>query len=178
MKKLLVIVMALMPSLSICSFAQEGGGTLPDDIPISTDYPSSGPRPRSGGDHVEEEKNQSVELKLENPRPRGDDGGYDDGDDDGNYGEPLINLHNGGTIPRSVADVPDCYVSGAVVYFEADPSITYMEATVTSLTTGQSWSNTSLTNILAVTASSAPGFYAIDLTLSDGTYYVGEYTIE
>ena len=178
MKKLLVIVMALMPSLSICSFAQEGGGTLPDDIPISSDYPSSGPRPRSGGDHVEEEKNQSVELKLENPRPRGDDGGYDDGgDDDGNYGEPLINLHNGGTIPRSVADVPDCYVSGGVVYFEADPSITYMEATVTSLNTGQSWSNTSLTNILAVTASAAPGSYTIGLTLSDGTYYTGEYTI-
>ena len=205
MKKLLVIVMALMPSLSICSFAQEGGGTLPDDdSPINpiqagttprprsggdvgNDDPNAGGpidlglggvRPRSGGDHVEEEKNQSVELKVENPRPRGDDGGDDDGDDDGNYGEPLINLHNGGTIPRSVADVPDCYVSGGVVYFEADPSITYMEATVTSLTTGQSWTNTSLTNILSVTASAAPDSYTIGLTLSDDTYYVGEYTIE
>ena len=223
MKKLLVIVMALMPSLSIVAYAQEKGGALdpddrpiqsipgphnpgprimmqgidPDEIPIKqpsdptprprimsaggTDDNSGGPidlglggvRPRSGGDHVEEEKNQSVELKLENPRPRGDDGGYDDGGDDGggddggNYGEPLINLHNGGDIPRSVTDVPDCYVSGGVVYFEADPSITYMEATVTSLT-----------NILAVTASAAPDSYTIGLTLSDGTYYTGEYTIE
>ena len=206
MKKLLVIVMALMPSLSILAMNPSGYDLMPepDDIPITPmpdpfpgheprimsvgatgdndggpiDLGLGGVRPRSGGDHVEEEKNQSVELKVENPRPRGDDGGYDDGgDDDGNYGEPLINLHNGGDIPRSVADVPDCYVSGAVVYFEADPSITYMEATVTSLATGQSWTNTSITNILTVTASAAPGSYTIGLTLSDGTYYTGEYTI-
>ena len=174
MKKLLVIVMALMPSLSICSFAQEGGGTLPDDIPIGTDYPST------------------------NPRPRGDDGGYDDGgDDDGNYGEPLINLHNGGTIPRSgdhqgepiaikgstprprsVAETPYCYHYEGVVYIEADNTITHINASVTRYADNQVWSNAASTNTLSINASDASGTYLLELTLSDGCTYIGEYTIE
>ena len=226
MKKLLVIVMALMPSLSILAMNPSVLDLMPepDDIPITPmpdpfpgheprimsvgatgdndggpiDLGLGGVRPRSGGDHVEEEKNQSVELKLENPRPRGDDGGYDDGgDDDGNYGEPLINLHNGGTIPRSgdhqgepiaikgstprprsVAETPYCYHYEGVVYIEADNTITHINASVTRYADNQVWSNAASTNTLSINASDASGTYLLELTLSDGCTYIGEYTIE
>lgn len=171
MKKLLVIVMALMPSLSICSFAQEGGGTIPDD----------------------DQQNQSFELKGDNPRPRGGDD-FDEGDP--NAGGPIdLGLggvrprsgdHEGEPIaikisvprPRSVAEPPYCYHYEGVVYIQADITITYINARVTRYADNQVWSNAGNTNTLSISASSASGTYLLELTLSDGRAYIGEYTIE
>lgn len=171
MKKLLVIVMALMPDLSICSFAQEGGGTIPDD----------------------DLQNQSVELKGDNPRPRGGDS-FDEGDP--NDGGPIdlglggVRPRSGGhqvepiaikgstPRPRSVDETPYCYHLDGVVYIEADNTITYINASVTRYNDNQVWSNASNTNTLSFSASADAGTYLLELALSDGRDCIGEYIIE
>ncbi len=68
MKKLLVIVMALMPGLSINSFAQE----VPDELdplgysPIDLRLQQERPRSGGGGNH----EGEPISIKSGNPRPR------------------------------------------------------------------------------------------------------------
>lgn len=158
MKKLLVIVMALMPGLSINSFAQDpggndggnsGGGTTEPEIPASYEpigMPLGGIRPRSGGGSNHE-------------------------------GEP-ISLKTNPTRPRSVAIIPVCYHYEGVVYIEADSSITYINASITRYADNQVWRNAAGTNTLSITASPDSGQYLLELTLSNGESYIGEYIIE
>ena len=151
MKKLLVIVMALMPSLSICSFAQEGGGTIPDDdSPINPITTGTTPRPRFMPDDYDD-----IPI-IPMPSPTT---GH----------EPRI---------RNTAQAPYCYHSAGVVYIEADSSITYINASVTRYADNQVWSNAASGNTLSITASDSSGEYYLELTLSSGQSYIGKYIIE
>ena len=51
-------------------------------------------------------------------------------------------------------------------------------ATVTRIGDNLSWSGSGNSNTLTLSASSAIGFYLLELTLSDGRSFIGEYIIE
>ncbi len=152
MKKLLVIALALMPSLSISTFAQDGGGGT---IPPGGDAPivilSSGTRPRLVPDEP-----IPIPLKPIPPVP-------------GTGHEPRF---------RNSVQEPYCYFQDGVVYIDAGANITAITATVTRYADNQVWSNTTNSNSLSITVSYSPGEYYLELTLSDGQYYQGKYIIE
>ena len=151
MKKLLVIALALMPSLSINTFAQdggEGGGTIPPGSDEPLNIPLIVIRPRL----VPDEPIPIPITPAPNPFP------------------------NPG--PRSAAQAPNCYFQDGVVYIDADTTITYINAKVTRSADAQVWSDAAATNALAITASPDPGEYHLQLTLSTGQSYQGKYIIE
>ena len=161
MKKLLVIVMALMPGLSINCFAQDpggsnggdsGGGTEANDpslIPIKQPISSIDPPRILPGEP------DPIPIKQNpNPNPHPNPG------------------------PRSSVQEPYCYHIDGVVYIEADTTITYINATVTRYDDNQVWSDAAASNTLSINASSYIGTYALKFTLSDGKSYIGEYFIE
>ncbi len=151
MKKLLVIALAIMPSLSINTFAQdggEGGGTIPPGSDEPLNLPLIVIRPRL----VPDEPIPIPITPAPNPFP------------------------NPG--PRSAAQAPDCYFQDGVVYIDADTTITYINAKVTRSADAQVWSDAAATNTLAITASPDPGEYHLQLTLSTGQSYQGKYIIE
>ena len=162
MKKLLVIVMALMPGLSINIFAQDpggndggnsGGGTTEPEIPASYEpigMPLGGIRPRT----LPGEPDPIPIKPFPNPNPNPNPG------------------------PRSSVQEPYCYHIDGVVYIEADTTITYINATVTRYDDQQVWSNASNTNTLSITTSTDAGSYLLELTLSTGQSYKGKYIIE
>ena len=208
MKKLLVIVMALMPSLSICTLAQTPGGgpasSDPEDLPVAQ-KPSPNPNPTPGPRFAPEDYDDKPICPLPGglgPGPRIQSVLGGDGND--NDGGP-IDLGLGGVRPRNRQDIdpneipikpcpgpgddhrprfrsevqdPECYHLDGVVYIQADNAITYINASVTRYNDNQVWSNTSNTNTLSISASAASGTYLLELTLSDGRAYIGEYTIE
>ena len=151
MKKLLVIALALMPSLSISTFAQEGGG--------GTIQPAS---------------DEPIGIPLEGSRPRIAPQDYDDipitpAPDPNPFPNPG---------PRSTAQFPHCYHAAGQVYIDADTTVTYINAKVTRYSDNQVWSDAAATNTLAITASPDPGEYHLQLTLSTGQSYQGKYIIE
>ena len=148
MKKILVIALALMPSLSINTFAQDGGGTIQpgSDEPIG--IPLGGSRPRL----VPDEPIPIPITPAPNPFP------------------------NPG--PRSTAQFPHCYHQDGVVSIDADSSITYINAYVIRSYDNQVWSGAAAGNTLSIAASSDSGEYYLKLTLSDGQSYQGKYIIE
>lgn len=179
MNKLLVIVMALMPSLSILSFAQEpGGGADTELLPVkSTPTPTNpGPRfsPNENGDGIDD--GGLIDLGFGGVRPRS---GHDDEIPIPIKPDPNPNP-NPGHEPRirNTVQNPYCYHSAGIVYIEADSSISYINASVTRYADNQEWSNAAGTNTLSITASPESGVYLLELTLSNGLSYIGEYTIE
>ncbi len=152
MKKLLVIALALMPSLSISVMAQSPGGGPsdpdPEVIPVK-----QVPTPTNPGPRIIPDEPIPIPITPEpNPFP------------------------NPG--PRSAAQAPQCYFQDGVVYINADTTITYINAKVTRYSDNQVWSDAAATNTLVITASPAPGEYHLKLTLSDGQSYQGKYIIE
>jgi|GEM_PF-2385154 len=151
MKKLLVIALALMPCLSINTFAQdggEGGGTIPPGSDEPLNLPLIVIRPRL----VPDEPIPIPITPAPNPFP------------------------NPG--PRSAAQAPNCYFQDGVVYIDADATITYINASVTRYDDNQVWSDAAANNTLAITVSPDPGEYHLQLTLSTGQSYQGKYIIE
>lgn len=151
MKKLLVIALALMPSLSINTFAQdggEGGGTIPPGSDEPLNLPLIVIRPRLVPD-------EPIPIPI-TPEPN-----------------PFPNPG-----PRSAAQAPQCYFQSGVVYIDADTTVTYINAKVTRYTDNQVWSHAAATNTLAITVSPDPGVYHLQLTLSTGQSYQGKYIIE
>ena len=149
MKKLLVIALALMPSLSINTFAQdggEGGGTIPPGSDEPLNIPLIVIRPRLVPD-------EPIPIK---PMP-----------------DPIPNPG-----PRTAAQAPNCYFQSGAVYIDADPTITYINASVTRYSDNQVWSDAAATNTLAITVAPDPGEYHLQLTLSTGQSYQGKYIIE
>ena len=203
MKKLLVIVMALMPSLSILAMNPSGYNLMPepddipivphpgtgtgtgprimsvgpDDIPITPDPATGvggGPRIMSVGDNNDNDGGP-IDLGLGGVRPRN----RQDIDPNEIPIKPAPGSDTG-HMPRirSVVQEPECYHFDGVVYIEADNSITYINATVTRYDDNLVWSNASNTNTLSITASADSGTYLLELTLSDGRSFIGEYIIE
>ena len=175
MKKLLVIVMALMPSLSIFAMNPSGFDLMPepDDIPIIPHPGTGGPGPRimSVGPN---------DIPI-TPDPNVGGGGGPRQDIDPNL-IPIKPVPGPGTGHepriRSVVQDPECYHYDGVVYIYADGSVTAITATVTRIGDNLSWSGSGNSNTLTISASSAIGVYLLELTLSDGRSFIGEYIIE
>ena len=204
MKKLLVIVMALMPSLSICTFAQTPGdgpeSSDPVYIPVK-EHPSPFPMPAPRMMANEPEDIPVIPAPLPGgPGPRIQSNGNDDipiiPDPTTGGGIPRI-MQNGEpeSIPvtpspspnphptpmprfRSIDQVPECYHYDGVVYIYADNTISFINASVTRYDDNQVWSNAGSGNTLSITASDASGEYYLELTLSSGQSYIGKYIIE
>lgn len=173
LKNLLVVAVALMPSLSINTFAQPSGND-PENIPVKqTPCPNPGTGPRSThGDLDVIPIRPCPGPKI--PRPRILPEGYDDA--------PIIPMPdpnpNPNPGPRSIDQEPYCYYVDGVVYIEADASITYINAAIMRYDDNQVWSDASNSNTLSITTSADIGTYLLELTLSDGQSYTGEYIIE
>ena len=203
MKKLLVIVMALMPSLSILAMNPSGYNLMPepDDIPI-VPHPGTGtgtgPRIMSVGPD---------DIPITPDPATGVGGGpriMSVGDNNDNDGGP-IDLGLGGVRPRNRQDIdpneipikpcpgpgddhrprfrsvvqdPQCYHYDGVVYINADATVSFINATITRIGDNLTWSGSATTNTLTISASSAIGVYLLELTLSDGRSFIGEYIIE
>ena len=205
MKKLLVIVMALMPSLSILAMNPSGFSIVPDpdDIPI---VPPSDPTPRPRIQCFGPEDLPVTPAPSPNPNP-----GHEPriqsvlgGDGNDNDGGP-IDLGLGGVRPRNRQEIdpnlipikpcpspgtgheprirntiqePECYHYDGVVYIYADATVTFISATITRIGDNLTWTGSASTNTLSISASAAIGVYRLELTLSDGRAYIGEYIIE
>ena len=148
MKKLLVIALALMPSLSINTFAQDSGGGFQPGCDEPIGIPLRGARPRL----VPDEPIPIPITPAPNPFP------------------------NPG--PRCTSQAPHCYYQDGVVSIDADSSITYINAYVIRSYDNQVWSGAAAGNTLSIAASSDSGEYYLKLTLSDGQSYQGKYIIE
>ena len=183
MKKLLVIALALMPSLSISVMAQSPGGGPsdpdPEVIPVKPQpSPIPNPAPRCLPDDPDgipiDPFPQPDPTPGINPGPRVRSNGPDD--------IPVV--PGPGTNPgdgprfRNSAQTPHCYHIGGVVYIDADATITYINASVTRYDDNQVWSDASSTNTLGITTSTDAGSYLLELTLSNGQSYKGKYIIE
>ena len=175
MKKLLVIVMALLPSLSILAMNPSGYNLMPepDDIPI-VPHPGTGtgtgprimsvgpddipiiPEPGLGGGGPRQDIDPN-EIPIKPCPGPGDDH------------RPRF---------RSVVPDPQCYHYDGVVYINADSTVTFISATVTRIGDGLEWSGSASTNTLSISASAAIGVYLLQLTLSDGRSFIGEYIIQ
>ena len=172
LKKLLVVALALMPSLSINTFAQPSGAD-PECIPVK-----STPTPNPGGPRSTHDDLDVIPIKPcpgpSIPRPRISPEEYDD--------KPIVPMPdpnpNPNPGPRSSDQEPYCYHIGGVVYIEADATITYINAAVMRYDDNQVWSAASNSNTLSITTSADIGTYLLELTLSDGQSYIGEYIIE
>ena len=79
---------------------------------------------------------------------------------------------------RSVVQDPQCYHYDGVVSIYADSTVTFITATITRIGDSLECSGSSSTNTLTLSASSAIGVYRLELTLSDGRSFIGEYIIE
>ncbi len=203
MKKLLVIVMALMPSLSILAMNPSGIMIVPDEpgsIPITPDPNVGGgtvpriqccgpedipviPLPLPGGTGPRIQSCVSDDIPI---KPNPDNGG----------GVPRIMQHgepdaipikpapspNPNPVPfpriRSVVQDPVCYHYDGVVYISADINISFITATITRIGDNLTWADSACTNTLTIIASSDAGVYLLELTLSDGRSFIGEYHID
>ena len=181
MKKLLVIALALMPSLSISVMAQSPGSGPsdpdPEVIPVKPQpSPIPNPAPRIASQCYDVPPSKPLPDPDPNPTPipRVRANGPDD--------IPVIPDPNtnpgGGPRFRNSVQAPHCYHIGGVVYIDADATITYINASVTRYDDNQVWSDASNTNTLSITTSAAPGSYLLELTLSTGQSYKGKYIIE
>ena len=177
MKKLLVIVMALMPSLSILAMNPSGFSIVPDpdDIPIvPPSDPFPGPRIMSV-DGIDDNAGGPIDLGLGGVRPRNRQ------DIDPNL-IPIKPLPSPGTGHepriRNTVQEPECYHYDGVVYIYADATVTFITATITRIGDNLTWTGSASTNTLSISVSAAIGVYRLELTLSDGRSFIGEYIIE
>lgn len=181
MKKLLVIVMALMPSLSILAMNPSGYDLMPepDDIPITPmpdPFPGHEPRIQSIlGTDGNDNDGGPIDLGLGGVRPRSRQ------DIDPNL-IPIKPVPGPGTGHepriRSVVQDPECYHYDGVVYIYADATVTFISATITRIGDNLTWTGSASTNTLSISVSAAIGVYRLELTLSDGRSFIGEYIIE
>lgn len=200
LKNLLVVAVALMPSLSINTFAQPSGNdpefipvketpspnphpgprimsVNPDEIPIipapnPNPNPGPNPRPRIASAEPDEIPIKSPTDDIPRPRMRSAEP-----DDIPVVPSPGTNP-GGGPRFRNSAQTPHCYHINGVVYIDAAATVTYINASVTRYSDNQVWSDANNSNTLAITASPDPGEYHLQLTLSTGQSYQGKYIIE
>ena len=88
---------------------------------------------------------------------------------------PIVVKSTGTHPPRSIE--PECYYQDGYVYIIGDASVTSISATVTRLSDNAQWSNSSTGNTLQIAVATDAGAYRLELTLSDGSSYYGDYTL-
>ena len=74
--------------------------------------------------------------------------------------------------------IPVCNYFGGVISIEAGTNITSISATITRLEDNMLFINSDNGCVLTVQVSEEPGTYVLHFTLSDGTGFCGEYTLE
>ena len=117
LKRTLLVIMALLPSLSVPVMASSDE---PDDIPLRPANP----------EHLQ---------------------------------------------PRSIE--PECYYQDGYVYIIGSTNVTSISATVTRLSDNVQWSNSSTSNTLQIAVPTDAGTYRLELSLSDGNSYYGDYIL-
>lgn len=90
-------------------------------------------------------------------------------------GEPIHIESEGHLRPRSIE--PECYYLNGSVFIIGTSSVTFISATVTRLSDNMQWSDSSTSSSLQITVPTTAGTYHLELTLSDGSSYYGEYTL-
>ena len=91
-------------------------------------------------------------------------------------GKPIDIEYDQPTQPRSIK--PECYYLDGYIYIIGDVSVTSISGTVTRISDNLQWSNNSTSNVLQIAVSSDTGSYHLIFTLSDGTSYYGDYTLD
>lgn len=89
--------------------------------------------------------------------------------------EPIIIKSGGTTRPRSIE--PECYYQDGYVYIIGSTNVTSISATVTRLSDNVQWSNSSTSNTLQIAVPTDAGTYRLELSLSDGNSYYGDYIL-
>ncbi|MBO4561639.1 MAG: hypothetical protein J5705_06710 [Bacteroidaceae bacterium] len=72
---------------------------------------------------------------------------------------------------------PSCFYYNGEVSIEAGSGVAFISATITRLDDNMQWSDSSVGNTLVISVSEEPGTYLLNLTLSDGSSYYGEYSL-
>lgn len=90
----------------------------------------------------------------------------------------VINLKNGGGLPRSIEETPYCYYYNGVVYIEGDENVNGYSVTITCMESNYQWHNFSNRNKLSVFVSTEQGTYYVEVYSSSGIYYYGEYILQ
>lgn len=88
---------------------------------------------------------------------------------------PLKPLFPDVNLPRSIE--PECYYQNGYVYIIGDASVTSISATVTRLSDNVQWSNSGTSNTLQIAVPTDAGTYRLELSLSDGNSYYGDYIL-
>ena len=90
-------------------------------------------------------------------------------------GRPIMVERADHVHPRSIE--VDCYYLNGSVYITADASVTSISATVTRLSDNAQWSNSNNGYTLQIAVPTDAGAYRLELSLSDGSSYYGDYTL-
>lgn len=78
---------------------------------------------------------------------------------------------------NTIEVAPSCFYYDGEVSIEAGSGVAFISATVTRLDDNMQWSDSSIGNTLVISVSTEPGTYLLNLTLSDGRSYYGEYSL-
>lgn len=78
---------------------------------------------------------------------------------------------------NTIEVAPSCFYYNGEVSIEAGSGVAFISATVTRLDDNMQWSDSSVGNTLVISVSEEPGTYLLNLTLSDGRSYYGEYSL-
>lgn len=77
--------------------------------------------------------------------------------------------------PRTIE--PECYYLDGYVYIICDSTVTSIAGTVTRLSDNMQWSDSSTNYTLQIAVPTDAGTYHLDFSLSDGSYYYGDYIL-
>lgn len=88
---------------------------------------------------------------------------------------PITPMYPDHVQPRSI--MPECYYQDGYVYIIGDASVTSISATVTRLSDNAQWSNSGTSNTLQIAVPTDAGAYRLELSLSDGNSYYGDYIL-
>jgi len=77
----------------------------------------------------------------------------------------------------NIAVAPECYYYNGEVSILAGDDVYYISATVTRLGDDVQWSGSAAGNELFISVPTESGTYTLELTLSNGMSYYGEYTL-
>lgn len=87
-----------------------------------------------------------------------------------------INIDRAGHVhPRSIE--PECYYLDGYVYITCDSTVTSIDGTVTRLSDNLQWSDSSTSYTLQIAVPTDAGTYHLEFSLSDGSYYYGDYIL-
>ena len=89
-----------------------------------------------------------------------------------------VKLNYGGSRPRGEVFIPTCYyLYIGNIQIIAESNISEISATVIRLDDNQQWNGLATGSELTFVVSTDPGTYYLEMILSDGSVFYGEYTL-